>query len=230
MGELVNSITGEDPAVFIVQKDGERGPQGPKGPKGDDGAIHYTAGDNIKISDDNVISSKDTTYTAGGHISISAENVVSATYTNATTSADGLMSKGDKAKLDSIFAKIYPVGSIYMSVNSTSPATLFGGTWTQLKDRFLVGAGSSYSNGATGGATTHSHGAGSLISDVHVDGSSVYVKQSSSTFEATHARYQEGGKTIEGKWGSNAAVVEGSTASASSLPPYLAVYMWKRTA
>ena len=49
---------------------------------------------------------------------------------------------------------IYPVGSIYMSVNSTSPATLFGGTWSQLKDRFLLGAGDTYSNGATGGAAT----------------------------------------------------------------------------
>ena len=53
--------------------------------------------------------------------------------------------------------KIYPVNSIYMSVNSTSPATLFGGTWVQLKDRFLLGAGSSYSNGATGGTNSHTH-------------------------------------------------------------------------
>jgi len=49
---------------------------------------------------------------------------------------------------------VYPVGAIYMSVNSTSPATLFGGTWTQLKDRFLLGAGDTYSNGSTGGAAT----------------------------------------------------------------------------
>ena len=50
---------------------------------------------------------------------------------------------------------IYPVGSIYMSVNSTSPATLFGGTCTQLQNRFLLGAGSSYTAGATGGEATH---------------------------------------------------------------------------
>lgn len=51
----------------------------------------------------------------------------------------------------------YPVGSIYTSTKSTSPATLFGGTWTQIKDRFLLCAGDSYSAGATGGSTTHTH-------------------------------------------------------------------------
>ena len=51
--------------------------------------------------------------------------------------------------------EIYPVGSIYMSVNSTSPASLFGGTWEQLKDRFLIGAGNSYEVNATGGEATH---------------------------------------------------------------------------
>ena len=49
---------------------------------------------------------------------------------------------------------IYPVGSIYWSSNSTNPGTLFGGTWTQIKDRFILAAGDSYSNGATGGAAT----------------------------------------------------------------------------
>ena len=50
---------------------------------------------------------------------------------------------------------VYPVGSIYMSTGSTSPASLFGGTWEQLKDRFLLGGGGSYALGGTGGASTH---------------------------------------------------------------------------
>ena len=49
---------------------------------------------------------------------------------------------------------VYPVGSIYLSSKNTNPGTLFGGTWVQIKDRFILTAGDSYSNGATGGAAT----------------------------------------------------------------------------
>ena len=49
---------------------------------------------------------------------------------------------------------VYPVGSIYWSSNNTNPGTLFGGTWTHIKDKFILAAGDSYTNGATGGATS----------------------------------------------------------------------------
>ena len=45
---------------------------------------------------------------------------------------------------------IYPIGSIYMSVNNVNPTTLFGGTWVQMKDKFLLGAGDTYENGNIG--------------------------------------------------------------------------------
>ena len=54
----------------------------------------------------------------------------------------------------SIFNMVYPVGSIYMSANSTSPATLFGGTWERIQDKFLLCAGSTYAAASTGGAAT----------------------------------------------------------------------------
>lgn len=50
---------------------------------------------------------------------------------------------------------IYPVGSIYMNTTNVNPSTLFGGTWTQIKDRFLLSAGDTYENGSTGGSATH---------------------------------------------------------------------------
>ena len=44
----------------------------------------------------------------------------------------------------------YPVGAVYLSFAETSPASLFGGSWEQLKDMLLVGAGDVYAVGSTG--------------------------------------------------------------------------------
>lgn len=51
-------------------------------------------------------------------------------------------------------SKLYPVGSVYISFNSTSPSTLFGGTWVRLKDTFLLVNGDTYPANSTGGSAT----------------------------------------------------------------------------
>ena len=61
----------------------------------------------------------------------------------------------------------YPVGSIYMSVSSTSPATLFGGTWERIQGRFLLGASSTYGAGTTGGEATHALSAAEMPTHNH---------------------------------------------------------------
>lgn len=61
----------------------------------------------------------------------------------------------DGSAMDEVVSKIYPVGAIYMSTNNVNPRVLFGGTWEQIKDRFLLSAGDSYKAGATGGEATH---------------------------------------------------------------------------
>lgn len=43
----------------------------------------------------------------------------------------------------------YRVGAIYLSTDSTSPATLFGGTWVEIEDKVLVTAGENYTAGET---------------------------------------------------------------------------------
>lgn len=52
---------------------------------------------------------------------------------------------------EGIYNRVYPIGSIYMSVNSTDPSELFGGTWEQLEDTFLLAAGQNHAAGDTGG-------------------------------------------------------------------------------
>lgn len=57
--------------------------------------------------------------------------------------------------LDISWDQVYPVGAIYMTVNSDDPSVLFGGTWQKIKDRFLLASGDTYSNGSTGGSANH---------------------------------------------------------------------------
>ena len=142
--------------------------------------------------------------------------------------------------------KIYPVGSIYMSANSASPATLFGGTWQQLKDRFLIGAGSSYENGATGGATSHTHTTAAhkltvdeMPSHTHIIRTAVpgnapasinnhgKIAGAPSNAEFITSDYTQQNFNATG---GNTSHSHGDTGSSSNMPPYLAVYMWKRTA
>lgn len=63
-----------------------------------------------------------------------------------------------EAEVDAlVLAKSYPVGSIYWRNDSTSPATLFGGTWERILDLFPMAGGTTYAPGSTGGAATHVH-------------------------------------------------------------------------
>ena len=50
--------------------------------------------------------------------------------------------------------QIYPVGSVYIATNNIDPGTLFGGIWRQIQDKFLLSAGTTYTNGSSGGSTT----------------------------------------------------------------------------
>ena len=78
-----------------------------------------------------------------------AENVI-----KAGTSNQLLYNDKEVILKENFLNLVYPVGSIYWSSNNTNPGTLFGGTWTQIKDRFILAAGDYYSNGATGGASS----------------------------------------------------------------------------
>lgn len=61
----------------------------------------------------------------------------------------------------------YPIGSIYTSSNPANPGTLFGGTWAQIKDTFLLTAGDAYKAGTTGGEVSHTLSVAEIPSHGH---------------------------------------------------------------
>ena len=131
---------------------------------------------------------------------------------------------------------VYPVGAIYMSVNSTSPATLFGGTWERIQDRFLLAAGSSYSAGATGGEATHTLTVNEMPAHSHIfpseykDWSSTNTLDAWQTYILDESWGQISSEATTGKYLHTRTISEGGSQPHNNIPPYLAVYMWKRTA
>ena len=121
---------------------------------------------------------------------------------------------------------VYPVGSIYMSLNSTSPADLFGGEWEQLHGRFLFasvepsGVWNPYPAGSTGGEYTHELTVNEMPAHTHTIPYTTYNTATSGT-SRRFAAYS--GSTVS--TGS-----AGSGAAHNNMPPYLVVNMWKRTA
>ena len=136
----------------------------------------------------------------------------------------------------SLIDRIYPIGAIYLSVNSINPSLFIGGTWTQLKDRFLLGSGDTYNAGTTGGSATvtltsaqsgvpaHNH------TYAHTDTTYKANTTSRKPGTATAANYVT---SITGTANNTTKTSNNNTAANASqahenMPPYLAVYMWER--
>ena len=145
----------------------------------------------------------------------------------------------------------HPVGSYHISDDPTSPASLFGGTWTQVIGKFLLASddvltngvittAGSYHVGDTGGSVTHAHDAGNNWTNLaalftmndgsgklHLDAQNMSVPNA----WTTNRKY-----TIDSNWSAPgtgnsdglATKVVGVTADANHLPPYTTTYIWKR--
>ena len=165
------------------------------------------------------------------------------------------MSFLDETGLTYLWKKIklaaYPVGWIYVSTSGSSRATLFGWSWGQIQDMFLLAAGSTYSAGATGGEASHTLTANEMPAHTHsipkLSGSTSTNGEHKHDVPSVEAGTTGGSLTILGGDGSTPSTSAGShshtvTTNASTtgsagggkahnnMPPYLSVYMWKRTA
>lgn len=120
--------------------------------------------------------------------------------------------------LNNLLDNIYPIGSIFISTNTTNPSTYFGGTWERIKGRFLLAADdSTYKIGSTGGSSTHT------ILPEHLPWQ-VTVRMNVSNGWGNN---NWGDLSGWGNYQNNSGGHETSR-PINHTPPYLAVYMWKR--
>lgn len=169
----------------------------------------------------------------------------------------------------------HPVGSFYTSTDPTSPEVLFGGKWTQVKDRMIVGAGGDFGVLTTGGERTHtltqaempshSHSASTAAAGghTHTRGSQnitgAFVGGGQGNTWAEGAMYDRGDaspitnaddgnsrnritgfsadRTWSGETSNNGSHGHSVTVNATgegrafnTMSPYLAAFMWYRTA
>lgn len=141
----------------------------------------------------------------------------------------------------------YPVGAVYISVNATSPATLFGGTWAVFgAGRALVSLdatdtdfdtaeelqGSKTVTLSESNLPSHNH----KIAAEHGGGTTSTVLSSGSQTLATRQTnadtdnhdYRLGSTTVAPTLGKTSDV--GSGTAVNNIQPSIVVYMWKRTA
>ena len=119
--------------------------------------------------------------------------------------------------LGNLLKLLYPIGSIYTSMNSTTPTLLFGfGEWQQITDRFLYCADTSMETGGSKKISVeqlppHSHKINELDIRGNENGSNQY--------------------TIA-KYGGNDTTINTSDTGGGEdyMPPYMTVYAWYRIA
>lgn len=128
---------------------------------------------------------------------------------------------------------IYPVGAIYMSVSSTSPASLFGGTWTQWgSGRVPIGINSSDSDfntvEKTGGSKEYELRAligavGGNVNTIGYDSEEVVPGYGSydMVLDASAGAKPQGASNTT-------RVVKSDGNPATTVQPYITCYMWKR--
>ena len=132
-----------------------------------------------------------------------------------------------QATIDAILSRIYPVGSIYLSVDSTSPESIFGDTWEPIPPgKMLLSAGDGYAVESTGGEAEHTLTVDELPSHSH----DMIIKNTNENGRTDEANNSGSGSSGFENFATWHTKTTGGGKAHNNLPPYLAVYLWKRIA
>ena len=142
----------------------------------------------------------------------------------------------------------YPVGSIYeTSSDSFNPGTRWGGTWVKVQDKVLVGAGSLFPSGQTGGHMVVTYTPAGTVGDhtLTVDEipshTHVYTKHNTTIqTDPEELPIGEGATLLDGITSTNSGgtgggqahghTFTGTQAALDNMPPYEVINIWKRIA
>ena len=135
----------------------------------------------------------------------------------------------------------FPVGTILMTTENVNPSTYIGGTWVALNDVFLFAASETHPAGETGGAETVALSTAQLPAHRHYtinmakaeagvspDYQHTVARYDRETTSWEDCHYQLNGNSNDANGGRTSPT--GSGQAHDNMPPYVAVYMWKRTA
>lgn len=129
----------------------------------------------------------------------------------------------------------HPIGSYYWSSDPTDPATLFGGVWERVTDKFILAAGSTYKAGQTGGEATHTLTIDEMPEhEGHLQrntGHSTIGNAKSFLPQSTLREYGESARGWQNDGGGEmlpAGMSRGGGRAHNNMPPYEVAYCWKR--
>ena len=138
---------------------------------------------------------------------------------------------------------INTVGAVIFSFdNSFSPSALWGGSWTRIMDRFIVGAGGTYQPNATGGSLSHQHSYGVKYSPyygalVGSDATAIQCRNYISGSYSNSTIVDRGNVTANagleesmGQADVTTYLSEALTSADSSIPPYIGCFIWRKIA
>ena len=120
------------------------------------------------------------------------------------------------------------IGEIYITISNEDPSLKFGGVWEQIKDTFLLASGDTYAAGSVGGEAAHTLTIEEIPAHTHDFNRHQLWRTEEVPTAGTSDGYGVSNKTLEVYRDTTTST--GGNIAHNNMPPYLAVYVWKRVA